>query len=311
MEKKYLLYIIVLSSCFLSTVGAEEHGSYVLSKAQDQFGTKMSVDKYKKIKESIIYEHEEIEQSHYPNIAQKGDKYVKSHFNSKSGNTLLVYSAYKGEHGIGSFTDIIRLKDNFNELKSNDKSFKEFSFPVIASLKVWSKNSGLKIPKPLIDIILQYGYPYRDFDYDRPREIVSSTLYQQFNECGYNFYNFNCCSLFVDDQKNIVINFKDKKNNENILYAQTKGLYAHKKNSSAQLLLIVPSINRFHRILVESQRPKISKPGQIEIVDEYLNKAVLIENPELCKPGQIEIDSIDNNSLKVTKDGKKFYTINY
>jgi hypothetical protein len=264
MEKKYLLYI-VLSSCFLSTVGAEKYASYVLSKAQEQFGTKISFEKYKELKERIIYEYKKIGNSNYVNIVNCDLDFNKFYCNSKSGNTLLVYCAYSNV-AIG-YADIIRLKENLSQLKK-EKFFKDFSFPVIATLKVWSKNSGLKIPKPLIDTILQYGYQNYNFDYDGPRETISTTFMQSFPEYHYS-------SLFVDDQKNFVINFQDEKKN-NILYALTK-------NKNGDLLrLIVP-----------------------KNVDD---RNYLIVNSEICKPGEINIIDIENNSLKVNKNDKP-YTI--
>jgi hypothetical protein len=273
MKKKYLLSIATFNSYFFYIVGAEEHASFVLKIAQKQFDTKMSVDKYKEIKESIIYEHKKIAKSNYPNIANCSLNFDKFYCSSKSGNTLLVYSAYKNAHGAG-YADIIRLKKEKMPLSKlrRDKYFQKFAFSFIITLKIWSKISALKIPKPLIDTILKYAYQYYYFDYDGPRTIVSHTLYLDFPQYDYSF-------LFVDDQKNFVINFKDEKKS-NILYTKTK------TKDGYLLRLIVPK--------------KVHEGKHLRV------------NTEICKPGEIEIHGIEKGKevfiLKATKNDT-LYTV--
>ena len=235
-------------------------GSSVLEKAKEQFGTKMSVDTYKELKKSI--------EAHTLNGYDN-----KFYGKSKNGNTLLVYSGYNDSEYFGYF-DIFRLKENLSELRK-DKSFQKFSFSFITPLKIWSKKRGLKIHKPLIDIILKYAYQNYDFDHESSRgthTYVSNTLQKYFS-------TYHCSSLFVDDQENddqenIVINFKDE-NKNNIIYAQTKDC-AHR--------LIVPE--KIHN-------------------GEYLRV-----NSEICKPGEIEINGLQKNkqifTLKVTKDDTEY-----
>jgi hypothetical protein len=289
--KKYLLYI-ALSSCFLSTVGAEKHVSYVLSKAQEQFGTKMSVNSYQKLESEVI--------DNYEKRPFRDDSFKKYCVTSKSGNTISVISIpIIGKNYLATFcdgfSDIITLRESVDELKLHDKSFKKFAFSFIAPLKIWSQENGLKIPKPLIDTILKYG-SQNYFEFSSKTILYESKIQQSFSR-------YKCYSHYLDDHKNIVINFKNE-NDSNILYANLND----GNNDRHSERFIVP-----HQL---SNRGFSIDDIINDIMDDSNNSNnhsnVVIENPEICKPGQIEIHGIEKDKevfiLKVTKNGT-LYTI--
>jgi len=241
-----VLIALFIASFIYSSEKKNLHVYYILEKTQQCFGGTIDYDALEK----KITKHKLPEE--YNN---------KWHTTSNNGKIVLIYSEHENKH-YGHF-DIIECQGT---------NFKEYAFSVITSLKLWSKNHNLKVPKPLVSIILQGGYTKYDFNHQCDRNLhtyLMTTLREKFPA-------YSCSTLFIDENYNIVVTFKDAENNT-ILYTQSKDC-AHR--------LIVPE--KVHN-------------------GEYLRV-----NSELCLPGEIEINSIEKNYgkktfvLKATKDGKEY-----
>lgn len=249
-----VLIALLIASFIYSSEKKDFHVSYILEKTRQCFGE--TID-YFQLKEEIT-KHKLPEE--YNN---------KWHTTSNNGKMVCIYS--QNENKEYGFFDIIKREEDIEILKE-DIDFRKYAFPVITSLKLWSKKHNLKVPKPLVSIILQGGYTKYDFNHHYDRS-VHTNLMTMLRE---KFPTYTCSTLFIDENYNIVVTFKDPANN-NIVYTQSEN-YAHR--------LIVP--------------------------EKVHTSAFLRVNPELCMPGEITIKRFEKNYeknifvLKAIKDGKEY-----